>query len=213
LDLGGLTTLLLATDPFLLEHAEGLPDSEVGWGQLTAAGISQLSRILTLYYDLQCRTPYLDRALSSNIASHVVRSLVQAATGNAMTGALGSPATKAIVLIGSDTQITGLAGLFHLDWVLPGYQADFCPPGGALVFELRQSQRTGEYIVRASYIAQTPDQLRNRTALTLDAPPSRAPLFIPGCSVRNATFDCSLANLVALANREIDAASADRDHY
>jgi 4-phytase / acid phosphatase len=88
-----------------------------------------------------------------------------------------------IVLVGSDINIIGLPGLFHIDWTLPGYQPDFCGPGGALVFELRQSQRTGEFIVRASYVAHTLDQLRNLTALTLATPPASAPFFIPGCSV------------------------------
>ena len=208
-DLGGLEYLDAATDPFVMEYAEGLPAAEVGWGQLTAGGISQISRLTLLAFDLEYRTPYLDKVQSSNLASHLVRSMVQAATGNAITGALGNPSTKVILLIASDINVTGLAGLFHLDWILAGYQADFCAPGGALVFELRQSQSTGEYIVRASYVAQTLDQLRNRTALTLNAPPAIAPVFIPGCSVRNATFDCPLGKLVAVARQAIDPHSVD----
>ena len=207
--IAGLTAVGAAVDPFIMEYANGLPVSEVGWGQLTAAGISQTSRLYILVQDLEFRTPYLAGVQSSNVASHVVRSLVQAATGNAMPGALGNPSTKVILLVASDVNITGLAGLFHLDWILPGYQTDECSPGGALVFELRQSQSTGEYTVRASYIAQTLDQLRNLTPLTLDAPPAIAPVFIPGCSVGNATFDCPLANFVKLAKHAIDAQSAD----
>jgi 4-phytase/acid phosphatase len=207
--LGGLTSVLYAVDPFLMEYAQGLPASEVGWGRLTAGGISQISRLYSLTLDLECRTPYLASVQSSNVASHVVRSMVQAATGNAMTGALGNPSAKVIVLVASDSNITGLAGLFHLDWIVPGYQPDYCAPGGALVFQLRQSQRTGEYIVRASYVAQTLDQLRNRTALTLTTPPASAPVFIPGCSVQNATFDCPLATFVRVAKHAIDPQSAD----
>jgi 4-phytase/acid phosphatase len=207
--IGGLTAVVTAVDPFIMEYTDGLPASEVGWGQLTAAGISQTSRLYNLILELEFRTPYLDSVLSSNVASHMVRSMLQSATGNAMTGSLGSPSTKLIVLIASDVNITGLAGLFHLDWILPGFQADECSPGGALVFELRQSQSTGEYIVRASYVAQTMDQLRNLTVLTLDTPPASAPVFIPGCSVGNATFDCPLANFVKLATHTIDPMSAD----
>jgi 4-phytase/acid phosphatase len=135
--------------------------------------------------------------------------MVQAATGNAMTGSLGNPSTKVIMLIASDINVTGLAGLFHLDWIVPGYPVDFCAPGGALVFELRQSQSTGEYIVRASYIAQTLDQLRNQTALTLSTPPATAPLFIPNCSAGNATFDCPLAGFVEVARHATDPQSID----
>jgi 4-phytase/acid phosphatase len=126
-----------------------------------------------------------------------------------MTGALGGPSTKVIVLVASNTNITGLAGLFHLDWLFPGYQADVCAPGGALVFELRQSQGAGKYIVRASYIAQTMDQLRNVTVLTLDTPPAVAPVFIPGCSIRNATFDCPLDKFVGIAKDVVDPRSVD----
>jgi 4-phytase/acid phosphatase len=176
---------------------------------LTAEGISQTSRVSNLAIDLEERTPYLAGVLSSNLASHVVRSMVQAATGNALTGSLGNPTTKLIVLIASDTNISALAGLFDLDWLLPGYQPDFCSPGGAIVFQLRQSQSTGEYIVRASYVAQTLDQLRNLTALTLAAPPAGAPVFIPGCSGPNATFDCPLGRFVRLATHQIDPDSAD----
>ena len=84
-----------------------------------------------------------------------------------------------------------------------------CAPGGALVFELRQSQSTGEYIVRASYVAQTLDQLRNQTPLTLAAPPAIAPVFIPGCSFGNATFDCPLRKFVELEKKAIDPLAAD----
>jgi 4-phytase/acid phosphatase len=207
--LGGLAEVIYAIDPFVMEYADGLPASEVGWGQLTAGGISQTYRLYNLAIDLEYRTPYLARVQSSNLASHVVRSMIQAATGNAMTGALANPSTKVIVLTAANTNLAGLAGLFHLDWILPGYQADVSAPGGALVFELRQSQSTGEYIVRTSYVTQTMDQLRNRTVLTLTTPPASGPVFVPGCSLRNATFDCPLAKFVRVAKQVIDPQSAD----
>ncbi len=208
-NIGGLITVVNTIDPFVMEYADGLPASDVGWGQLTVGGIGETSRFITLAWDLLFRTPYLAGVQSSNLASHVVRSMLQAATGNAMTGALGNPSSKVVMLVASDVNITGLAGLFHLDWMLPGYQANFCTPGGALVFQLRQSQSTGEYIVRASYIAQTLDQLRNRTVLTQDTPPASAPVFIPGCSGHNATFDCPLTKFMTVAKQVIDPASAD----
>jgi 4-phytase/acid phosphatase len=207
--LGGLGIAGVAVDPFIMEYADGMAASDVGWGQLTAGGISQLLRLSNLVIDLQFRTPYLARTLSSNLASHVVRSMVQTATGNAMTGTLGTPSTKVVVLIASDVNVCGYAGLLRLDWILPGYQPDTCSPGGALVFELRQSQSTGEYLVRASYRAQTLDQLHNLTPLTLAAPPAIAPVFIPGCSISNATFDCPLEDFVTVSRHAIDPLSAD----
>lgn len=207
--IGGLTDVDAATDPFVMEYADGLPMADVGWGQLDAGSISQTFRLYDLLLDLEFRTPYLARVQSSNVASHIVRSLVQAATGNQTPGALASPASKVIALIASNTNITGLAGLLHLDWLLPSYEADVAAPSGALVFELRQSQSTGEYIVRVAYIAQTMDQLRNLTPLTLAAPPAIAPVFVPGCSAGNATFDCPLGKFVRVANQVIDPQSAD----
>lgn len=62
---------------------DGLP---AGWGQLTAAGVSRASRISNLVLNLEFRTPYLTGVQSSNVASHIVRSMVQSGTGNAMTG-------------------------------------------------------------------------------------------------------------------------------
>ncbi len=208
-NLGGLNYAGLATDPFLMEYTDGMAASDVGWGQLNSSGMNQAQRIYNLAIELEYRTPYLDKVQSSNVASHIVRSMVQAATGKQMAGSLGSPSTKVIVLIASDVNVTGFAGLFHLDWLLPGYQQNFCAPGGAVVLQLRQSQSTGEYIIRASYVAQTLDQLRNQTALTLDAPPAISPVFIPNCSIGNATFDCSLGKFVELAKEAIDPESAD----
>ncbi len=205
----GLASVAAAVDPFLMEYADGMPADAVGWGQLSAAGVSQTMRLHTLGLDLGFRTPYLGKVQSSNVASHVVRTVLQAATGKVTAGSLGTPSSKAIVLFASDANVAGFAGLFQLDWVLPGYPPDFCAPGGAVVFELRQSQSTGEYIVRASYIAQTLDQLRNRTPLTLEAPPAIAPLSVPGCSAGNATFDCPLARFLRVASQIIDPRSAD----
>jgi 4-phytase/acid phosphatase len=209
-NVGGLADVIYAIDPFMMEYVDGLPDGEVGWGQLTAAGVSQTFRLYNLALDLEYKTPYMARTLSSNMASHVARSMVQAATGNAMTGALGSPSSKIIVITASNTNMAGLAGLLHLDWLQPGYQNDVLAPGGAIVFELRQSQSTGEYVIRTSYVAQSMDQLRNLMPLTLSAPPAIAPVLVPGCTTRNAlTFDCPLDVFVTLVAHAVDAHSVD----
>ena len=207
--ISGFTDVIYAIDPFLMEYTDGLPMADVGWGQLDAASISQIDRLYDLLLDLEFRTPYLARVQSSNLASHIVRTLVQAATGTATPGALASPSTNLVVLTASNTNITGLAALFQMDWLLPGYQRDVAALGGALVFELRQSQSDGEFIVRVSYVAQTMDQLRNQTRFTLAAPPPSTPVFVPGCSVPNATFDCPLHTFVKIADQVIDPHSAD----
>ena len=207
--LGGLQAVALAIDPFVMEYTDGLPASQVAWGQLTAGGISQVFRVYDRLLNLEFGTPYIATVQNSNLASHIVRSLVQAATGNAMTGAIASPSTKVIVLTASNFNIVGLASLLHLDWLLPGYQPDVAAPGGALVFQLRQSQSTGEFVVRIAYVSQTMDQLRNLTQLSLTAPPPSAPVAIPGCITGNANLDCPLGRFVEIANEAIDPHSAD----
>jgi len=206
---GGLAEFYYAIDPFMMEYADGMPASEVAWGQLNAAGISQIFRVYDALLDLEFRTPYLAKVQSSNLASHIVRTMVQAATGTSMSGTVGTPADKIVVLTASNTNVSGLAGLLQLDWLVGGYQRDVAALGGALVFELRQSQTTGEFIVRAVYVAQTMDQLRNQTPLTLSAPPANVPVFIPGCSTDNATFDCPLQDFVRIIQRSIDPKSVD----
>jgi len=211
-NLGGLVSFYAAIDPFMIEYVDGMAASDIGWGQVDATRITQMLRVYSTLLDLECRTPYLAGVQSSNVASHIVRSMVQLATGIAMSGVLGSPSHKIVALMGSDANLAGLAGLLHLDWLIDGYQPDATALGGALVFELRQSRRTGEFLVRATFVGQTMDQLRNRTALTLAAPPAKSAVFIPGCSVDNATFDCPLSAFVRLSLGVIDSRFVDLNY-
>jgi 4-phytase/acid phosphatase len=172
-----------------MEYANGFPLADVGWGQLSLDTLSQTTRIITLTLNVELRTPYLAQVQSSNAAAHILRSMKQAVLGEAIPGAFGDPASRVIVVISSDAYMTGLAGLLGLHWQLPGYQPDFCTPGGALVFELRQSRRTGEHLVRVFYTAQSFDQLRNLTPLTVLSPPETAQLVIPGGSKPGASLD------------------------
>ncbi|HTR38016.1 MAG TPA: histidine-type phosphatase [Bryobacteraceae bacterium] len=204
----GLTDVVAAIDPFVMEYADGLPMADVGWGQLNAASIGQINRLYDVLLDLEYRTPYLAGVQSSNLASHITRSMVQAATGSSLGGALGTPATKVIMLAASNINIVGVASLFRLDWLASSYQRDVSAPSGALVFELRQSKSTGVYFVRASYVTQTMDQLRYQTPLT-EEPPVVAPVLIPGCQISDANLDCPLSTFVQLANQAINPQAVD----
>ena len=183
---GGLATTLYAADPFVMEYSDGLPLQDVAWGQLSVDGLSQQTRIITLLFQLEVLPPYLDQIQSSNAASHVLRSIEQAMISESVPGAFGDATSRLLVINSSDAYVAGLAGLLHMHWLLPGYQPDYCAPGGNLVFELRQSRSSGEYIVRAYYTAQTFDQLRNLSALTAEQPPATMQLSIgdeSGCPV------------------------------
>jgi 4-phytase / acid phosphatase len=189
IDQGGLLATNTAADPFVMEYANNMAMADVGWGQLSPATLSQVTRITTLALGIAMRTPYVAQVQSSNAAAHILRSMRQVVLGQAVPGAFGDPTTKVLGVISSDAYITGLAGLLGLHWQLPSYQPDFCTMGGALVFELRQSTRTGEYLVRVFYTAQSLDQLRNLTPLSISAPPETMQLQIPGGSKPGASFD------------------------
>jgi 4-phytase/acid phosphatase len=68
-----------------------------------------------------------------------------------------------------------IAGMLNLNWVIDGRRDD-TPPGGALIFELRQRPESSTYEVITYYTAQTLEQMRNLTPLTLDNPPP-GPMF------------------------------------
>ena len=201
-NLGAITSADLAADPFIMEYADGLPLADVGWGQLSMDTLSQQSRIAVLSQRVGFRTPYLDQVQSSNAAAHVMRSMRQAVLGETVPGALSGPA-QVLVVISSDDYVAGLAGLLQAHWQLPGYQPDFCAPGGALVFELRQSKTSGEYLVRVFYTAQSLDQLRNLTPLTLNAPPETTQLLIPGGSNPGESFDVKFKTFQSLLHKAI----------
>ncbi len=203
IDLGGLVLVNSATDPFVIQYADGFAPEDVAWGRLPPDALSQTTRLITLQISVEMRSPYVGRVQSSNAASHVLRSMNQAITGNRLQGAFGDAKSRVLVVISSDYYVAGLAGLLQAHWTLPGYQPDYCPPGGALVFELRQSKQTQEYLVRVFYTAQTFDQLRHLTPLTLDGPPATMQLAIPGGSNSAADLDVKFSTFKKLLKEAI----------
>jgi 4-phytase/acid phosphatase len=202
LSIGVLASTMNAIDPFVMQYAVGLPTNEVAWGRLTLDELSQQTRLMTLQFDICMRQPYLARVQSSSAASHILRSMLQITGGVPLDGAFGTNQSQVLVIISSDAYLAGLAGLLDMHWLLPGYQPDFCPPGGALVFELRQVTATGQYLVRVFYTAQTFDQLRNLTTLTLGAPPATQQLLVPGGS-STANLDVDFTTFTNLMNAAI----------
>jgi 4-phytase/acid phosphatase len=200
---GGLNLTAVAADPFVMQYADGFPTNDVGWGRLTLDALSQQTRLGILQINIAMRQPYLDRVQSSSAASHILRSMLQVTGGVPLDGAFGDPQSEVLVIISSDGYVAGLAGLLDMHWLLPGYQPDFCAPGGALVFELRQVRATGQYLVRAFYTAQTFDQLRNLTPLTLEEPPATMQLLIPGGSNSATNLDVNFSTFSNLMNEAI----------
>ena len=201
---GPLRDAMRCTDNFVLEYAEGMPLADVGWGRLSRADLTELLQIHSLYFNLTQTTLYPAQVQASNLASHILATLEQAATGRAVAGAICSPAGRLVVLVGHDTNLTNLAGLMRVSWRMDGSQDDPIFPGGALVFELRRRRIDGQALVRLSFVCQTLEQMRAGDAPTLESPPVVAPIFMPGCSAATPGYDAPLERVEALFHQVID---------
>jgi 4-phytase / acid phosphatase len=187
---GPIATASTLAENFLLEYANGMTGGDLGWGRLDEAKLRQIMSVHTAYENLLRRDPYIGRASASNMLSHILKSMEQAIAGRAVAGAMGKPGDRVLVLAGHDGNVSNIAGTLDLSWLLPGYQPNDTPPGGALFFELWR-QPNGEYQVRSYYTAQTMEQMHNAMPLTQDNPPAVAPLFLQGCSEAGPGMPCS----------------------
>jgi len=177
------TSLDLAStmaENMLLEYAEGMDAANVGWGRVDLRTLRELLQLHTAHEDISDRTSYIARGQSSNLLFHILLSMQQAVSAQPVAGAVGKPGDRLLILVGHDTNLAAIAGALNLNWLIDGRRDD-TPPGGALVFELWKTPGQEEYSVRTYYMAQTLDQMRNASLLSLQSPPERVPVFIPGC--------------------------------
>jgi 4-phytase/acid phosphatase len=204
---GPFTAALYCTDYFLLEYTEGMAPSDVGWGRVDGRVMTDLLALHELYFDLTQRTFYIAQLGASNLASHIIDTMEQCALGQPIPGALGPSGERVVVLVGHDTNIANMGGLLGMNWCVPGTPLNPALPGGALVFELwkRGGQESG-FFVRTSYVAQTLEQMREATPLSLETPPARSPIFIPGCGGSARDFDAPLDGFIRQARKVIDPA-------
>ena len=187
---GPLATAYSLAEDFLLEYTNGMEGHDLGWGRLTEANLRQMMALNTAYTDLTRRTPQIARTSASNLLSAVAKAMEQAATGKAVPGAIGKPGDRMLVIVGHDSNLSNIQGTLNLSWLLPGYQPNDTPPGGALVFELWRQPTGGAYSVHTYYTAQTLEQMRKALPLTLASPPAKATVFVPGCSTAKAGSPC-----------------------
>ena len=202
IDLGEVSgTVASFAEAFLLEYADGMPMSQVGWGRVDRSTITELLGIHSAYFDLMYRTPYRAQVEASNLALHMMATLEQAASGRPEAGAIGPVGSRLVIIVGHDGNVASVGGLLGLSWIIDGSQPNPLYPGGALDFELRRDP-DGHLFVRAFYVAQTLDQMRGADVLSVDHPPARSAIFIPGASEAKPGYDAPLDKLRALvANR------------
>jgi 4-phytase / acid phosphatase len=193
------------SEALLLEYANGMEGRDLGWGRLTRVKLLEIMRIHEAYADLARQTPYVARIQASNLLSHILRSMAQAVSGTTLSGSLGKCGDRVLVIAGHDTNLSNIAGMLGVSWLLSGYQPAETPPGGALVFELWQ-QGTGEFVVNTYFTAQSLEQMRKVLPPSLDNPPLKSPIFVPGCSRGDRNMTCTWEEFQRTINNAIDPA-------
>ena len=191
------------SEALLLEYANGMEGKDLGWGRLTRAKLLEIMRIHGAYVDLARQTPYVARIQASNLLSHILRSMAQAASGTTLSGSLGRSGDRVLIISGHDTNLSNIAGILGISWLLSDYQPAETPPGGALVCELWQ-QAGGEFEVSTYFTAQSLEQMRNVLPLSLKNPPLKSPVFVPGCSRGDRDMTCTWEDFQHTIKNAID---------
>ena len=176
-----LATASTMTENILLEYTEGMDATQVGWGRVDLQKLRDLMQLHTAHEDIAQRTTPVARAQASSLLFHLMRSMQQAVDAHPVSGSLSKPDDHLLILVGHDTNLAAIAGALNLNWLIDGRRDD-TPPGGALVFELWKQRGSAQYSVHTFYTAQTLDQMRTSAQLSLNNPPERVAVYLPGCS-------------------------------
>ena len=160
---GPISILSGTAQVFMLQYAEGLPLDQVGWGRATPRTLEDVSRLHALLFDIHARPRYMARRIGGPMARRI----------SGILAARDAPAVN--VFVGHDNNIAALASLIGAHFKMDGYGQDDPPIGGALELQVLVDAQ-GRRFVAAYYEAQTPDQLRNLTPLSLAGPPARRAL-------------------------------------
>jgi 4-phytase/acid phosphatase len=211
---GPVTSAATIAENLLLEYTQGMSQADTGWGCLDGATLRTIMQVNSANWDYTKRTPAIARVYASPLLDRILKTMQQSvnggsATGAAVTGALGKPGDRLVILVGHDTNIATVAGALHIDWVFDG-RADDTPPGGALLFELWRPRDGGKPFVRLEYIAQTLEQMRNSVTLTPQSPPAVAPIFVPGCGRQD--LSCTWEEFSAAVRASINPAYIAAQH-
>ena len=197
---GGLGIAQSFAETLLLQYAQGFGYDNFGFGRARKASMLETLRLHTGVFDAVQRVPYVAQRQGANMLYH----LAYAVENGRDPGATGGY-DKFIAYVGHDTNIANVAALLNLHWTLPAYgpdEKDDMPPGGALIFEVRQAANQ-EPSVSAFFAAQSPDDMRlpRKPGITRPPPPM-AQVGINGCG--RADGSCSMTAFVGLAKHALD---------
>jgi 4-phytase / acid phosphatase len=175
---GPLSISSTLAESLLLEYAEAMPASAVGWGRAgSPEAIAALMPLHELSADLMRRTPYL----ADHNGALMARAVADAVDGRANLPGQGQAGGRLVAIAGHDTNLSNLAGVLGVDWTLPG-QPDKTPPDAVMAFEVWRDPASGARFVKVALIYQSLEQLRAATPLDAAHPAGRVDLPLPGCA-------------------------------
>lgn len=165
---GSLKQANSASDAFILQYYEEPDKVKAGFGhKLTQKEWEEIAGIKDVYGDVLFTAP--------SVAVNVAHPLLQE-----MSKELTVPGRKFTFLCGHDSNIASvLAALEAEEYDVPQSIEKKTPIGSKLVIEKFKGKDGKEYAA-LSIVYQTTDQLRDRTALTLDNPPMIYPIRLKG---------------------------------
>lgn len=199
------------TETLELEYAQGMPVTEcsttpgapcVGWGAIPPGSLQDMTKLHVLgLVDLTSQLPSFAQVGSTNLMWQTVGAMDQTLSGVANPDVLAPVGSKFTLFVAHDENIAAIAKfLGGVTWKAEGFEPNDPGPAGALVFELRKDEQSGDAIVRLYYVIASLDQMRNNTTLTLQNPPQRIPLAIPACGGR---FDCPYAQFKSFVTANV----------
>lgn len=192
---GGIDLASSAVGNLFLEYVDG--HNTVGWGRVDRSRLLDLTKIRTLESRLVHGDPYTAMVHSSNMLAHISEILTQGSTGYKTGQNPVPPASRIVMLVGHDTQLSEIAGMLRLSWLVPNYQLNDTPPGGALLFEVHKpSNSIDEPFLRAFYTAQSMDDMRAGDGTR----PKDVPVYIPGCPA----LDCPISTFSKIVDSAVD---------
>lgn len=182
------------SENLMLAYAEGMPMSSVAFGRGNRDLLGRLIELHNAQFAAGKKALPAASLAGSNLAAHILATLQVAAGDKPVVAPLIAGGHGAVVLVGHDTNLANIAGVFGLDWHDAARPDDY-PPGGALSFTL--VERQGHEFVLVRQMMPSMDALRaNRYDGMV-----RRPVRVQGCAVPG---ECPLQVFVNAAGKRLD---------
>ncbi len=169
---GPLQVAAVVSEIFLLEYAEGLPRDQVAWGAADPAQIGGMLAARARQVSLTRALPYQARREGALMTRLFLATL--AGQTRAAAPAIG-PDVKVLALAGHDDNLSNMAGVFGVNWSLPG-QPDATAPATAFTLEVWRDANGTRSVTATIWYAEL-EGMRTLNPAAVHA----VKVAIPGC--------------------------------